>query len=105
MGRGLQACYGQLAQLGYKIAGLESVRPAPAKPAAEKGAKVRPTDAVIILPPPAPLESGPATEKDKPMEAKAAGRKTRAEAGTPRPEPPTPLPEGTAAAPGLLPGL
>ncbi len=105
MGRRLQDCYGQLAQLGYKIAGLESVRPMPEKAALERGAKAPPADAVIILPPPAPLEPSPGSEREKPPEPKTTGRKPRAEAAPPRAEPAKPIPEGPAPEAGLLPGI
>jgi hypothetical protein len=39
LARQLQACYGQLTQLGYKIADVESLRAVPEKPVAEKRAR------------------------------------------------------------------
>jgi hypothetical protein len=84
----LQACYGQLAQLGYKIAGLETVRAAPAKTASEKEAARPITAAPSLAPKPAPLEKS-AGEPSRPAAAEPLPRQARpkAEASPVRPDP------------------
>jgi hypothetical protein len=103
MAQRLQDCYGQLAQLGYKITGLEAVRAAPEKSAQGKEA----TKPVPAAPAPKPaaetsvITAPPATEPPPPP------RRAR-----PKPDaPPVPTAPASAAPepldrnPSFLPGL
>ena len=96
MAQRLQDCYGQLAQLGYKITGLEAVRAIPEKPGREKKSpEAAPT-------PPTPAAAAESAEKSTAETPKAASlrpppRKARpdpgplpVEAARPAPEPPNP---------------
>ena len=98
----LQDCYGQLAQLGYKIAGLEAVRTEPEIPAAK-------------MTPPSPAASAPSlparpglveTSPDPaPRATEPRARKPRVPASPAPPEPGPPVPEPTQRDPNFLPGI
>jgi hypothetical protein len=103
MAQRLQDCYGQLAQLGYKIAGLDGIRPAPDKTADERD-PAKPVSAK----PEAPLvvAEKSAGEPAKPVEPRPSPRKARAEAIPAKPEPVQPTPtEPSNRDPSFLPGI
>jgi hypothetical protein len=90
----LQDCYGQLTQLGYKVAGLEAVQAAPEKPAAAKK-----------TPRAAPSPAAPAAEIPKTAEARVAPRKPRPEPAPVRTEPEKTGPDHPNRDPSFLPGI
>jgi len=102
----LQDCYGQLAQLGYKIAGLDAVRATPEKSAAENSGqksaagKTEPKSAAERI------AASATTETIVPVAAaKPSSRKPRPEA-TPSPTEPEKLrPELPPRDPSFLPGI
>jgi hypothetical protein len=100
----LQDCYGQLTQLGYKVAGLEAVQAAPEKPAAGKKPP-RPSPEAPSPAAPAAVAEKPAAEIPKATEPKPSPRKPRPE-GTPvRTEPEKPGSEHPSRDPSFLPGM
>ncbi len=104
MAQRLQDCYGQLAQLGYRIAGLDAVRAAPEKSAGEKAA-IKPEVAAT-----SPGSRPVAAEKLAGESPQAAGsspapRRSRSkpEAVASPSEPSKPVPEPPN--PSFLPGI
>lgn len=100
----LQACYGQLAQLGYEIAGLDAVRAAPEKSAASKKVPKPAPDALPVKATQPNVERSPA-EASRAPEPRSSPRKPRHEAVPARPEPDKPIDESPNRDPSLLPGL
>jgi hypothetical protein len=103
MARRLQDCYGQLAQLGYKIAGLEAIRTSPDKTAKEKD----PAKPVPATPESAFVASEKSVgEPSKPAEIRPSPRKSRAEAIPAKTEEIQPnKPESSNRDPSFLPGI
>jgi len=104
MAQRLQDCYGQLAQLGYRIADLGAVRAAPEKSAASPG----PARAVASpAAPEAKIEAAeqPATEPAKAVRPRASPRPARPAASPGPVEPSPPVVPPPARDPGLLPGM
>jgi hypothetical protein len=104
MAQRLQDCYGQLAQLGYKIAGLDVIRADPEKPAREKTA-IRPVATAAPIEPKPVAAEKQTGEGPQPSEPAPAPRKARARTET-RIAPPDPAraaPEPPN--PSFLPGL
>jgi hypothetical protein len=100
----LQDCYGQLTQLGYKIADLDSVRAEPGKIASKK--EIQAQAAELSPAPPIPVAvEGPACESSKPAETKSSPRKLRPEAVTVQTEPAKLSAPSPDRAPTLLPGV
>ena len=92
MAQRLQDCYGQLAQLGYKITGLEAVRAAPEKSSGKKEPARLAPEPNIPASKPVTAES-PASEPQKTAEPRPVPRKVRlepvrVEAAKPSLEPP-----------------
>jgi hypothetical protein len=100
----LQDCYGQLTQLGYKVAGLEAVQTAPEKPGAGKKTPRLSPEAPSPAAPSAVAEK-PAAEVPKAAESKISPRKPRPETAPVRTEPEKPAPERPNRDPSLLPGM
>jgi hypothetical protein len=103
MAQRLQDCYGQLAQLGYKIAGLEAIRALPNKTANEKDStKPVPATTKSTLVVADKLASEPAN----PEEIRPSPRKARLEAGPAKPEAVQPnKTEPSNRDPSFLPGI
>ena len=98
--RRLQDCYGQLAQLGYKIAGLDAVRTPP-----EKSASKRESPEAAKSPKPGPTGKTSA-ETLNPSEPQSPPRKVRPEVSAPPPESvKSPVPEPQSPDPSFLPGM
>jgi hypothetical protein len=92
LGRRLQNCYGHLAELGYKVAGLELLKPE-AEPAArpEKSPeKVSPAKMAAV--------ASPEAEKEKTVEVSARPRTARTRAVGPKIAEPAKLPPAAASA-------
>ncbi len=104
MAQRLQVCYGQLAQLGYKIAGLDAIRAVPEKCASGKAA-AKPEVAVTPSDPKPAAAEKLSCESSRVTAAAPASRRVRSKpeiAATP-PEPPRVVPEPPN--PSFLPGL
>jgi hypothetical protein len=100
----LQDCYGQLTQLGYKVAGLEAVRTAPEKTASgKKPPRVAPAAASPAAP--SAVAEKPMAEIPKATEPKTSPRKPRPEAAPTRTEPEKPGDQRPNRDPSLLPGM
>jgi hypothetical protein len=104
MAQRLQDCYGQLAQLGYKIAGLDAVHATPEKSAGGKIAAKSELAAALHESKPAAAEK-PADGSPQPAAAPPALRRARS-----KPEPAGAPPESIKPAaeppnPSFLPGL
>jgi hypothetical protein len=91
----LQDCYGQLAQLGYKIAGLDGIRSTPEKKAVIQEARP-------VSPEPVANEKS-AGEMPKPTEPRP--KKPRVAIAQPSPAPSQPTPEPPNRDPSFLPGI
>jgi hypothetical protein len=104
MAQRLQDCYGQLAQLGYKIAGLDAIRAVPAKSAGEKVPTKAAAAALPSKPEPAAVEkiagaSPPVTAPSPPP--RHARSKPDASATPPAPTKAPPEPPNPSFLPGL----
>jgi hypothetical protein len=104
MAQRLQDCYGQLAQLGYKIAGLEAVRAAPERPAAKKEPSNPALEAPSVASKSVKAEKS-AIEAIQAAEPKSSPRKPRLDANPVRAEPDKANPEPPSRDPSLLPGI
>jgi hypothetical protein len=100
----LQDCYGQLTQLGYKVAGLEAVQAAPEKPAAVKKAP-RTSPAAPSPAAPSAVAEKPTAEIPKTNESKIPPRKPRPEGVPVQAEPEKPGSEPPNRDPSFLPGI
>ena len=104
MAQRLQDCYGQLAQLGYKIAGLDAVRALPGKSAGEKAAAIPEVAAASPGPKPVVAEKRPASRPRPPPRHPAPRRaRSKPEAAVSPSEPIKPVPEPPN--PSFLPGI
>jgi len=106
MAQRLQDCYGQLAQLGYKIAGLETVRVAPEKSAGKRESPKPVPGASTSATKPVMAEKA-AAEAPQPAEPAPSPRKARPKPETnPSPAiPAAPAPGVADRNPAFLPGL
>jgi hypothetical protein len=104
MAQRLQDCYGQLAQLGYKIAGLETVQVNPVKSAARN-------DPAKTVRPAAPEAAKPFMPEKAAVESLAAAEPPPARKARPKPETPPARPEALKSPspeqpnPSFLPGI
>lgn len=106
----LQDCYGQLAQLGYKIAGLEAVQKAPEATVGDKESPQPTPEPRPASPKGAPSAAHSAVETEKSPETQQAGKEPRARKSRPdqasvRPNQAAPSPEEGDQRASLLPGI